>query len=336
MRKLDAFVFAAILALVPGVAGAAIDLDDPGDDGGTGGGTGGTGGDTPTGPQPTWLKTYSNTASLSMNGWGAGWSIYGKLAATPKTTIGTRDKLEGSADLNTFIKINGYNQSVFRVNASAVTQAKYRTDASITAYVGGASIYTKSYTSATSTYTWLSVGQTWPATFIDRSATVSVGPIPVTFRVRATGELTASLTGKISNVGLEMGGNSGGKANLYASAAVGAEYCVDYLGCVGASAGVYASLKLFEVKTPATLAVWWSLAGSSLGTGVKLNYLANAGLQVSSLDGELGLTASACLGGCLDWSTTLIDWDGWVASSTLYNVAGSYCLTGTCSGDVLQ
>jgi hypothetical protein len=204
---------------------------------------------------------------------------------------------------------------------------------SFTAYIGGAAIYTKPYSSATSTYVPLAISERWPRTFVDKTVNVAVGPVPVTFRVQATGELAATLSGKISNVGIEFGGGPSGKASLYASAAVGGEYCL-WGACVGASAGVYASVTLVEASAKPNLAIWWSLTAPY--GGIQLNYLANAGLTLKTLDGELGVFASACLGGCLDWSSTLIDWPGITSTWYLINATGKYCLTGTCTGDSFQ
>jgi hypothetical protein len=320
------FVTCAALAAFSSVAGAAIDLDDPGDEDPT---------PIPTPPPPTtppppppaWEKKYTAAASYG-DDWGAGWTVQGRLAAYPKTTIGTRDKLVASASLDAYARIAGSSYSLFRVNASGTTQAKYRTDVSYGVYLGGATVYSNGWASATSTLTFMSHAARWPRTFVDRSVTVGVGPIPVTFRVNATGELAANLSGKLSNVGVEIGGGPSGKAALYASAAVGAQYCVDYLGCVGASAGVYADVTLVEIGAPATVAVWWSLAGSY--GGVLLNFLASANINIQALKGDLGVFAEACLGGCLDWSRSLIDWDGLYSSYPLHHAQGKYCLVGPC------
>jgi len=111
------------------------------------------------------------------------------------------------------------------------------------------------------------------------------------------------------------------------SAAVGGQYCLGGL-CVGASAGVYSDVKLIEAAAPARAELWWSL--SKYG-GVLLNYAARADLTLSSLDGELGLFAEACLGGCISDSVKLIDWNGFSATYNIFNQSGSYCLAGTCS-----
>jgi hypothetical protein len=329
--KSNALLLITALSLFPSAAYALDDQEGPGDEEPTPT-TQPSGPATPPPPAPAWSKSYSPGAYVGNSNWGAGWALNGRLAAYPKTTVGTRDKLEASASLNAYARLNGSNYSMFRVEASGVTQAKYRTDLGFTAYVGGAAIYTKSYSSATSTYVPLSIGQTWPRTFVDKSVTVAVGPIPVTFRVQATGQVGASLTGKISNVGIEMAAGPSGKASLFASAAVGGQYCVwTPFGdaCVGATAGLSIDLTLLEASAPTNLAVWWSLAGPY--GGVLLNYLATSNITLKSLGGHLDVFAEGCIGGCLSWDSTLVEWPGATATWWLFNVNGKYCLTGQCT-----
>jgi hypothetical protein len=312
----------ASLLLAPLSASAAIDLDDPGD-GGSGGG--GTGGGTTTTP-PTWQKTYAKGALFGTTSWGAGYAINGSLSAYVADAT-HKDRLAASMSAETYAKINGGRYRLFGARVAGNTEAKARTDLSFNAYVGSATIYSKSYASTTSTYTYTPIPTaTWNTTFFDRSATVDL-IVPITFRVKATGHLSANLTGKISNIGVEASANPSGKASLYASAAVGGQYCVGP-ACVGATAGVYSDVTLVQASAPANVALWWSL--SKYG-GVLLNYVAQASLSLSSLDGELGLFAEACLGGCVSDSVKLINWDGFTASYTIANMSGNYCLAGTCS-----
>jgi hypothetical protein len=186
--------------------------------------------------------------------------------------------------------------------------------------------------SQTGVYVPLNVSQSWPKTFFEKRVNIGVGPIPVTFTAKATGQLAASLTGQISNIGFEAAAGPSGKASLFASAAVGAQYCVDFLGCVGASAGLSASVTLVEASAPTTFKIWWSLV--NLGFGAQLNYKLASDLNLKTLDGWLKVFASACLGGCLDWDRTLIDWRGYTANANLINASGKYCLAGDC-GQVL-
>ncbi len=320
----------AILALVPRLAFAIDNEPGPGDDPEPAPPSGPQPPAPPPPPPPTFVKTLNHALCFPQScsdDWGAGFSINGRLAATPRQP-GTKDKLEGSGELDTFAKVNGGRYSLFRVRVAGVSEAKVRTDVALTAYVGGAAVFTKPFVSVAGTYTWLSVGQSWPKTFFDKSVSVGVGPIPVTFRARATGELAANLTGKITNVGFEIGANPSGKASLFASAAVGAQYCIDYLGCVGASAGLSVNVTLVEAAAPINYNLWWSLV--NMGFGAQLNYGLNSNLTLKTLNGWLKVFASACLGGCLDWDRKLIEFDGWNTSYGLLNINGKYCLVGDC------
>ncbi len=98
--------------------------------------------------------------------------------------------------------------------------------------------------------------------------------------------------------------------------------------CVGASAGVYTDITLVKASAPAKVAAWWQLARPA---GAFINYLAKADLTMSSLDGELGVRAEACLGGCISDSVKLIDWTGFSATYPVANWSGSYCFIGDCS-----
>lgn len=315
-------ILLATLVLAPLTSSAAINLDDPGDTGGTGGSGGG--GTTP--PPPTWQKSYSKSDLFGNTTWGAGYVVNGSVNAYVADAT-HKDRLNASMSAETYAKINGSRLRLFSARVTGATEAKARTDLAFTAYVGSAAIYTKSYASTTSTYTYTPIPTaTWNTTFFDRSATVDL-IVPITFRVKATGHLSAGLSGKISNVGVEASAAPSGKASLYASAAVGGQYCVGP-ACVGASAGVYSDVTLVQASAPANVAVWWSLTQYG---GVLLNYVAKANLNLTSMSGELGLFAEACLGGCISDSVKLIDWDGWSASYSIANMSGQYCLAGTCN-----
>lgn len=326
--KTQTLLLAAVLSVAPTVALAAVnDNPDPNDPGPSDPTTP----TTPDTPEPTFLKNLfaQNCFPSCGSDWGAGYSVSARLAATPRTTANTRDKLEGFGQLDTFARVNGSRYSLFRVRLDGVSEAKVRTDLGLTAYVAGAAVFTQPFVSVSGTSTPISIGQGWSHTFFDRSVTVGVGPIPVTFRTRATGQLGASLIGKLSNVGFEAATGPSGKASLFASAAIGGQYCIDYLGCVGASAGVSANVTLVEAAAPITAALWWSLVNR--GWGAQLNYTLAASLTLKSLDGWLKVFASACLGGCLDWDRTLISWPGATATYTLMNATGKFCLAGECT-----
>ena len=311
--------------LAPLTTHAAIDLDD--DDGGGGGGGDGGGGDTGGDVGPIWSKTYANSALFGTSRWGAGYKLDGSVSATAATRL-TNDKLAATMGLETYSKLNGGYYRVFSVRTSGATEAKRRTDVSINAYAGPANVYSRSWGSTSSTLTFLNATPlSLSTTFLSKSVTVTALFVPVTFTVKATGAIGATLTGKISNIGLEAAGTPSGRAGLYTSAAVGGKYCVSEL-CVGASAGVYTDVTLVKASAPAKVAAWWQLARPS---GVFINYTAKADMTMTSLDGELGIYAEACLGGCVSDSTKLIDWPGLTATYSIANMNGSQCIIGDCS-----
>ena len=312
-----------ILALLaPTAAHAAID-DDPDDDGGGGGGTDPGGGDT--GPT-TWTKNYTKSDLFGTSSWGAGYKINGGVWAIPAYED-YKDRLGARLSAETYAKLNGSYLRVFAARAYGSTEAKRKTTLDFTAHVGSATIYTKNWTSTTSTQTLFNVAPSpWTLTFIDRSVTVDVYGIDVTFRLKASGQLKANLTGKLSNIGVEAGGTPSGLASLYASAAVGHNYCA-WGACVGAEAGVYSDVDLVKASVPAQAAAWWSLAPS----GVKINYLAKATATITALAGELGVWAKACLGACVGGDKVLISWDGFTATYPIANFSGTYCLAGVCT-----
>lgn len=310
-----------LLALLAPAAAHAIPNEpieepDPGEPGG--------GGDDPV-DTGYWAKNYSKSALFGSSSWGAGYKINGGVWALPAAGD-FKDRLGARLNAESYAKLNGSYLRVLGARATGETEAKRKTALSFNAYVGSATIYTKSWTSLTSTQTLFNVAPSpWTVTFIDRSVTVGVYGIDVTFRVKASGELKANLTGKLSNVGLEAAGTPSGKASLYASAAVGHNYCAAGV-CVGAEAGVYSDVDLVKVSVPAKAATWWSLAPA----GVQINYLAKADATISSLAGELGVWAKACIIGCIGGTEELISWDGFTATYPIANFSGSYCLAGTC------
>jgi hypothetical protein len=329
--KPQSLLLAAILAFVPSVASAMDDNDpnDPNDPDPSEPGE-------PTTPpppvaQPTFTKTltHMNCFPNCTADWSAGYSVNAKLAATPQSATVPKDKLEGWGELDAFARVNGSRYSLFKVRVAGVAEARTRTDLSLTAYVAGAAVFTKPFIAQTGVYVPLSVSQSWTKTFFDKSVSLSVGPVPVSFRAKATGQLGASLTGRISNVGFEAATGPSGKASLFASAAVGGQYCVDYVGCIGASAGLSVNVTLIEASAPVTANLTWSLVNN--GWGAQLNYNLTSTLNLKTLAGYLKVFASACLIGCLDWDRTLIDWPGQQGQYTLFNASGKSCLTGQCT-----
>jgi hypothetical protein len=310
--------------VAPLTAHAEINLDDDGDGGG--GTSGGGGGTQPQPGTPTWSKSYSKADSFGNSDWGAGYKINGSLSATPKYST-YNDKLAASMTLETYAKLDGSYLRLVRARATGNTEAKKRTEVSLAAYAGPATIWSKTWASTTSTHVFLNeTPVNEPHTFIDKTVNVSVFGLPVSFRAKATGLFKVSITGKISNVGLEAAATPIGKASLYTSAAIGGQYCAWGL-CVGVTAGVYSDVTLVEASAPAKVSVWWSLAAYG---GVLLNYLAKADATIKSLDGEAGVFAEACLGGCISEHLKLIDWTGFTATYAIANMSGSYCLAGMC------
>lgn len=329
--KAHAFLVAAVLAFTPNLA-SAMDDDDPNEDPGP---SEPEGPQPPPPPQPTFVKTlnHMNCFPTCSADWGAGYSVGAKLAATPAGAGVPKDKLEGWGELDAFAKMNGSRYSLFKVRVTGVAEARTRTDLSLTAYIAGAAVFTKPFISQTGVYVPLSVNGNWPRTFFDKSVSVGVGPIPVSFKAKATGELKATLTGRISNVGFESSAGPSGKASLFASAAVGGEYCV-WGACVGASAGLAVNVTLVEASAPVTANLTWSLVNN--GWGAQLNYNLTSTLNLRTLDGYLKVFASACLGGCLDWDRKLIEFSGWTWQATLFNAQGKYCLAGQCAPLVFE
>ncbi|HEY5943857.1 MAG TPA: hypothetical protein VIV40_00120 [Kofleriaceae bacterium] len=274
-----------------------------------------------------WQKTYSKAKLYGSTDWGAGYRINGGVSATP--AHGTyKDQLGARITAETYAKVNGSTWKVFAARATGATEAQRRTDLSVTAYVGSQAVWTDHWSSTTSTKTLYSATPAaWTIPFFDQHVTVDVYGIDVTFRLKAQGELRTSLSGKLSNVGLEASGTASGRADLYASAAVGHTVCMGS-ACVGAEAGVYTDVDLVKVSVPARVAAWWSFAPTA---GVQINYVAKADATITSLSGELGVWANACIIGCIGGTKELISWAGATATFVIANHSGTYCLAGECS-----
>lgn len=313
--------YAFLLLIAPLSAQAAIMTG--------GGGTTGDGGGTISPPvnPPTWTKAYSKSALYGSSDWGAGYAVSGQFSATPAYST-YNDQLAANMGLDTYAKLDGGYYPLFSVHTAGATEAQRKTTASFNAYVGTSVIYSNSYTSTTSTYTLMNVPAIdWPFTFLNKRVNVSLGPVPVTFNVKATGDFNANINGKISNVGITAATTPSGAASLYASAAIGGEYCIDG-ECIGASAGVSADVTLVKASAPASGSVTWGL--SRYG-GAFVNYAANASLDLQTLDGELDVFAEACVLHCWSDSAKLISWVGYHATYALAAWSGSACFVGTCT-----
>lgn len=310
------------LALLAPATSAFAAINDDGDIGG-----GDLGSDDDLLGLPTiYQKTYDKHDYWGLSDWGAGYEVTGRLYAMPKwqswnDRLGVRMSAEG------YTRLNGSRYSLFRGVAAGNTEAKKRTEASVNAYVGSANIYSKAYTSTTSTKTLFNETKSWSQTFFDKRIPVSVLGLPVSFRARATGVLAISANGKLSNVGVEATATPTGSADLYLSAAVGGEYC-GFGACVGVEAGVYSDVTLLAISAPANASTWWALSPTG---GVSVNYQAKADLMLSSLDGEAGVFGEACFISCIHKELKLVNWDGFSKTYPIANYSGSYCLAGNCT-----
>lgn len=316
------------LALLAPASTAFAAINDDGD----GGGGGDVGDDDSSAGVPTiYQKTYNKHDYWGLDDWGAGYEVTGRLYAMPKWSS-YNDRLGVRMSAEAFTRLNGTRYSLFRGVASGNTEAKKKTEASVNAYVGSALIYSKAYTSTTSTKQLFNENKSWSQTFFDKRIPVSVLGLPVSFRAKATGVLALSASGKLSNVGVEATATPTGSADLYLSAAVGGEYCVSGV-CVGVEAGVYSDVTLLAIMAPASASTWWALSPAG---GVSVNYQAKADLSISSLNGEAGVYGEACLGACIHKELKLVDWDGWTKTYSIANYSGSYCLAGTCTASSIS
>jgi hypothetical protein len=316
-------LFVSLALLVPTSAFAAIN-----DDGGGEGGGGGDPDDAPT----VYEKSYNKHDYWGLTGWGAGYEITGRIYAMP--AVGTyKDRLGARVSGDTYARLNGSRYGLFKAVAVGNTEAKRKTEASVNAYIGTANVFTKSWTSTSSTKTLWSDTKSWTQPFFDKTVPVDVLGIPVSFRARGLGALMLTAGVELSNVGIEASAKPQGYASLYVSAAVGGTYCFSPGLCVGASAGVYSDVKLLSLQAPAKAETWWAL---SPAVGVSVSYQAKADLTVSTLDGEAGVFADACLVGCVHKSLKLIDWNGFSKTYPIANFSGSWCLAGTCTATNAQ
>lgn len=309
------------LALLAPASSAFAAINDDGDIGG-----GGLPAEGLPGLPTIYQKTYDKHDYWGITNWGAGYEANGRIYAMPKwqsynDRLGIRMSAEG------YTRLNGTRYSLFKGVASGNTEAKKKTEASVNAYVAGATIYSKAYTSTTSTKTLFSETKSWSQTFFDKRLPVDVLGWDVSFRARATGVLAISANGKLSNVGIEATAQPTGSADLYLSAAVGGTACVAG-ACVGIEAGVYSDVTLLGVSVPASASTWWALSPTG---GVSVNYQAKADLMVSSLNGEAGVFGKACFIDCISKEIKLVDWDGWSKTYPIANFSGSYCLAGNCT-----
>src|SRR6185312_675025 len=101
---------------------------------------------------------------------------------------------------------------------------------------------------------------------------------------------------------------------------IGGQWCVEGV-CIGASAGVYADVNLVKASAPSSIKGWISL--SQLGA-VNASWNLKSDLNLSSLDGELGVFAKGCIIDCKEESAKLLDWAGFSLTYNIANFGGTY------------
>jgi hypothetical protein len=325
---LAALVSSAALSatlLAPTAAHAVIGDVGGGDDGGGGGVGGGGGTSTPSNDinkHFSWEQAWGNTS------WGAGIYAGGGVTATAAANLTERDKASGTAVLEAYAKINGSRYRLLNLRATASGEYGRTSSIRASAALFGAEFWSFSRTNTGRGNVYGLIGEGWDKTMFDRSVGIWVGPVPVTFTAKVTGRLGAGLNAAINVTRIGATFQPTARASLYASAAVGGEYCL--LGmCAGASAGLYTDLNLFDLSVPSSFEV--GLTPVNNGAGLKVNYNLRSDVTFSSLDGELGAFAEAHLGDLsYEWSTVLLSWTGISMSAPLVAQSGTGCLVGNC------
>lgn len=313
------------LCLISSVAYAAI--DDGGDGGGGGGGGGGSGSGT-SGPT-TISRSFSYAPTWGRPDWGANIYAGGNVHAVAAETAQGRDKLSASAVLNGNVVLNGRQYRLAGARATTNIENGRSSTLFVAASVLQADIWTYSRTSTMRSNVVHAINEAWSPTFFDQRLSLWVGPVPMTFRAQATGTLGAKLDASINVTRFAATFTPKAGASFYGSAAVGGEYCF-VIGCVGASAGVSATLNLFTVSVPTRLEVAATPVNNA--AGLQIAERLRSDIDITSLDGHLDVFAEAHLGGLsADWHDTLVTWTGARAIFNLIDVAASGCLTGDCS-----
>ena len=274
-------------------------------------------------------KSFHQQADYGNGEWGAGYSYGAELVATPRALAGA-DQIEANAGLRAWGRLGGYEQQMFAVNAVGFSRAEGESTFDFTAYVGDSAIYTKHVAADGSPQAVLDESFSWPKTFLDRSITVMVGPIPVYLAARASGVLELDANATVSNAGLSADATPAGDAQLVADAAIGFEYCA--MGyCVSAAGGVYADVTLIETRAPLLASARWGFGGDSV-SGVALDYSLVGDLMLQTLDGMLGVFAEVSAVVYEDrWDLGLLDWRGFARDYRLLEETGHHCLVGTCN-----
>lgn len=312
------------VCLISSAASAAIDL------GGDGGGTGGGGGGGGSGTEPaTIYRSFSYAPSWGSADWGASLYAGGGVRAVAAATAQERDKLSASATLNGNARLNGSQYRLAGVRATTNIENGRSASLLVAASVGSADIWTYSRNTTLRSNVIHAINEAWSPTFFDQRLSLWVGPVPMTFRAQATGTLGARLDASINVTRFAATFTPKAGASFYGSAAVGGEYCF-VIGCIGASAGVSATLNLFTVSVPTRLEVAASPVNNA--GGLQISERLKSDIDITSLDGHLDVFAEAHLGGLsADWHDTLVSWPGAHGVVNLIDVLASGCLVGDCS-----
>jgi len=244
-------------------------------------------------------------------------------------TAQDRDKLSASATLNGNVRLNGRQYRLAGVRATTNIENGRNASLFVAASVGSVDFWTYSRSTTLRSNVIHAINEGWRPTFFDQRLSLWVGPVPMTFRAQATGNIGAKLDASINVTRFAATFTPQAGASFYGSAAVGGEYCF-VIGCVGASAGVSATLNLFTVSVPTRLEVAATPVNNA--AGIQISERLRSDIDITSLDGHLDVFAEAHLGGLsADWHDTLVSWAGARAVFNLVDVLASGCLTGDCS-----
>jgi len=279
------------------------------------------------GPEPTTItKYFSYQPAWGNVDWGANLYAAGSITATAAMTQTQRDKLDGEGSLTASAVINGSRYRLLGLRARAAVENGRTADLRASAALGGADFWTHSQHSELANNVATLIAPSWEKTMYDARVGVWVGPVPVTFRAKVTGQLSAGLTASFNVTRFGLTFTPAASASLYASAAIGGEYCVATV-CAGASAGVYTDLTLFAVRAPTRL----EAALTPMPEGMSVSFLLRSDATVASLGGALGVFAEAHLGDAsYKGPTELITWPGLSTTANLTDQSATSCLVGSC------
>lgn len=149
-------------------------------------------------------------------------------------------------------------------------------------------------------------------TFLERSQTFNVGPVPVTVTATATGEV--GLAASFTDGALKLTPTA--RLDATVRAGVGAD-----CGVASASAGIQGTVNLLELGLPIRLELFMS-------DGLP-RYRVKGDLTIGTLSGALSLYAEATVGVWPaeysgDWSHEIFRWDGYEESANLFEKTGGF------------